>query len=434
MKKLVISNKGEIPLHMLSHLGISTSRNDSSKIGQFGSGAKHGILTALRHGIDLEIWSGQNKILPRFEKMKLDPSVEELVLYFNNERITTSLTRGFGKLDWEKDISLALREFFSNAIDQGETPQSCYTIINEDIGEIFFPAAGSTSIILPYTGEIDKFIRNLSEWYVSSTIEEAFTPHSNKTGLCYLKGVKIGEINFSSPALLNYNFSEIPLNESRCVDGDILRTYASKILVATEDSLKTVFRNISKNYYETRGISAYHIDYYDRTVGARIRNAWQSVHGNAYPILADDAKWFTAKDINHIVVPFVWYTVFSCSTVGITFDKSTVEKTESIKILPATEEMQLKLNQAWNILEKVNMTHQAKKPEVFAFSEIMSAGAQKLGFYAKDKVYLNIDEPASLQTVFEELAHHITGAGDNSRDLQDFAFRLAQRLANRLTI
>ena len=79
--------------------------------------------------------------------------------------------------------------------------------------------------------------------------------------------------------------------------------------------------------------------------------------------LAEDAKWFTAKDINHIVVPFVWYTVFSCSTVGITFDKSTVEKLNLSKSFPPQKEMQLKLNQAWNILEKVNMTHQTKKPK-----------------------------------------------------------------------
>ena len=161
MKKLVISNKGEIPLHMLSHLGISTSRNDSSKIGQFGSGAKHGILTALRHGIDLEIWSGQNKILPASED-ETRPERRGTRSLFQQRAITTSLTRGFGNSTGRKIFLWLFGSSSPTRLIKGNS-QSCYTIINEDIGEIFFPAAGSTSIILPYTGEIDKFIRNLSE-------------------------------------------------------------------------------------------------------------------------------------------------------------------------------------------------------------------------------------------------------------------------------
>ena len=72
------------------------------------------------------------------------------------------------------------------------------------------------------------------------------------------------------------------------------------------------------------------------------------------------------------------------------------------------------------------------KPIVKCFETIMDAGSLKLGYYKDGVVYINTDISRGLsnmllQTMLEEVAHHITGACDGSRDLQDFAFKVAAR-------
>ena len=40
---LMIANNGVAPVQSFTVLGVSTARGNSDKIGQFGSGAKHGL-------------------------------------------------------------------------------------------------------------------------------------------------------------------------------------------------------------------------------------------------------------------------------------------------------------------------------------------------------------------------------------------------------
>ena len=64
----------------------------------------------------------------------------------------------------------------------------------------------------------------------------------------------------------------------------------------------------------------------------------------------------------------------------------------------------------------------------------MNGSAVVRGFLRDGVVYINEDlaKGASVelrQTVLEELAHYLTGSKDETRDLQDWAFKLAVRLA-----
>ena len=53
------------------------------------------------------------------------------------------------------------------------------------------------------------------------------------------------------------------------------------------------------------------------------------------------------------------------------------------------------------------------------------------GYYEGGTVYINKEHDTSHQTMLEETAHYLTGATDNSRDFQDFAFLVASRLMKR---
>lgn len=413
---------------MLTHLGISTAREDEAKIGQFGSGAKHGMLTALRAGHSVDIYSGLTHIKPVFEQMKHDPAIEELVLYIDGVRTTTSMTKGFGELDWENNIDFALREFFSNAIDQGETPHTCHFR-----AETVTPTAGLTQVVLETTGAVNDFLSNLNEWYVNQPLNKPFTPHTKQTGLAYLKGVKVGQIEVQDyPCLFNYNLKEAKLNESRTIDSDNLRSLCSSLLNTDFEKLKEIFRHITQGYFETQAFSLYSLSYYGEESAALIRDAWTSVHRDAYPVTKLDQKFFAAKGINHVIVPLKWYDILTSTSVKLGYDKKKQAVEEKYTLGQATPEMLAMLDRGWNIISSVRLTNQKEKPRCGSFSEIMSEGSQTLGMYFKSTVWFNLDEPVSLQTCLEELTHHITGANDETRDFQDFALRLAARLAMKL--
>ena len=84
----------------------------------------------------------------------------------------------------------------------------------------------------------------------------------------------------------------------------------------------------------------------------------------------------------------------------------------------------------WSWLQRVNMTQGKTKPIAASFKECMQAGSETMGFYRDGMVYFKEDTATAvtkylLQTALEEVAHYVTGAGDISRDLQDFAFKFA---------
>jgi hypothetical protein len=93
-----------------------------------------------------------------------------------------------------------------------------------------------------------------------------------------------------------------------------------------------------------------------------------------------------------------------------------------------------------------SMTNGRSKPSVNSFRKMMDGGSQTLGFYRDNTVFLNMDlvdghaesyraiSNQTLVTAFEEVAHHITGALDNSRDFQDFAFNMVVLSAKRLVV
>jgi hypothetical protein len=87
-------------------------------------------------------------------------------------------------------------------------------------------------------------------------------------------------------------------------------------------------------------------------------------------------------------------------------------------------------NKVWNKLQATGITFNKTQPPLKAFSKPMNKeGESLMGFYdpPSGTVFINVDYAANISTHIEELAHYITGAGDNERALQDFAFSAAAR-------
>ena len=81
------------------------------------------------------------------------------------------------------------------------------------------------------------------------------------------------------------------------------------------------------------------------------------------------------------------------------------------------------------------MTNGRQKPPCRCFYDHMEGGSQVRGEYQNGEVLAHSEIADSNNellrvVVLEEIVHHCTGAGDLSRDLQQFAFRYATKLAD----
>lgn len=209
MKYLKISNKGLIESEALTLIGASTKVGDENKIGMFGSGNKYALAYLLRNDYGLKIFSGTKKINITTKEHSFRECNYE-VIYINGER--TSMTTQMGK-DWK--LWQAIREFYSNAIDEG----------GEYIGTVdkISNKKHETSFYIEINDSILDFIKNF-DTYFSVNRKPIFENEYGKIyekitkGKCviYRKGIKCTD--YSAESYYDYDFNDIVINESRVVD------------------------------------------------------------------------------------------------------------------------------------------------------------------------------------------------------------------------
>lgn len=110
----LFENKGEVNKDIIKLIGLSTKRDDDTKIGQWGSGLKYAIATFLREGIDIRVFSGDQEVKIGKKKKKIDGHGTVEVITFNG--VETSMTTEMG-FDWK--VWYAIREVYSNMLDEG---------------------------------------------------------------------------------------------------------------------------------------------------------------------------------------------------------------------------------------------------------------------------------------------------------------------------
>lgn len=197
---LYISNKGLVEPGALTLLGASVKEAD--QIGKFGSGFKYALATLLRNNIEFRIWSGTReiKITTRVETFR---DKEFSIIYVDGER--TSITTSTGP-EWQ--VTDAIREIWSNAIDEGEARHASYIA----------PMHGYTTISIGDHPDIESMIRDWEMYFVHGVAPL----HTNYNGRIlrqqvpnyFRRGVWICE-DRDRTGIFSYDFNEIDLPESR---------------------------------------------------------------------------------------------------------------------------------------------------------------------------------------------------------------------------
>ena len=204
----VFENSGEVNKDIIKLIGLSTKRDDSTKIGQWGSGLKYAIATFVREGIEIKLFSGENEVKIGKKKKKIPGYGDVDVITFNSAETSMTTDMGF---DWK--IWYAIREVYSNMIDEGGKN---ITIDNSPNGKKgttrFFVEMGSLTDI-----DMDKyFLASSSPIESVKYRNEKIDVYDNPYGhfMVYYKGILCFE-DEDYKSKYRYSSDKIEINESR---------------------------------------------------------------------------------------------------------------------------------------------------------------------------------------------------------------------------
>jgi len=436
---LMIENPGEADLRAFTKLGVSTARGDCDKIGQFGSGAKLGILLFLRKSLNPTIYCGRSKV-----EFYTQPNImgeteyNDVYVRFDNQRPKElDYAAEFGALDWT-DVNMAFRELVSNAIDNSDSVKD----VRVEVAQTMRAKSGYTRVFVPWSQESQEFLNTINERFLHfarnremqhGTMLDKKAPGKAKI---YRKGVFVREMSrYSADSLWDYNFGdELEIDECRNASNGACECSIAQAIANSPSIVTNMFERFISD--ENRRCPMYEdmLSAWDLTGKDFWADLWDKVAGTGAVIITEKStlvKQLTAKGFHPVRVPSGWYEAMK--NAGIMEGCKCLSHVENngAEILQPTQNAIDTLNKVWGWLSDFNMVANKQKPPVRCFSQVMDAGTVLCGYYEpKDgHIYINVDNDTDSQTMLEELAHYVTGSTDNSRDFQDYAFKAATRIA-----
>lgn len=245
---------GKVSRLALEKLGLSTKRNDSETIGQFGSGIKFAPIAALRNG--WEWWfTGRDDRGEYFLQyvVREEDGIDCIWYDYGDDLKPSSFTLGAGELSWTEPFQV-LREPIANAMDGAKELDSSweYTFVDEvDYCD------GEFSVYITAAPELVNILDNYSSYFSDKT-ERIFT--STNRHLLKKNGSGVGIYchdvlvhTSDEESLFDYNLNLLSLNEERTVKNQYeLNSQIVQTIGAVDSSIaKTIIREaIRGNKYE----------------------------------------------------------------------------------------------------------------------------------------------------------------------------------------
>lgn len=462
MMFLRVENKvSHIPdVDFLCTVGESTSRGNVSSIGQFGSGFVYTLSLFAREGIlsACKICLGKDVYTPFVEStVKRDSSGNAREIHKiglkkqNGGKYDLNISTGFGAVDWT-DITMGVREIISNAFDGAETYDGTYNSV--DITEVqenqCRAADGVIRIYIPITDKISDYINNIENYFLC--IKRNYNPNVRvlakaMSGPCriYRKGVLVGQFNTNS--LFDYNFPDVPLNESRVINQNQAKDCCGHALLvySRDDQLDKFVRDIllcenTNNDLWENTLSQWNLSpeymYDTKTAQDRLNKSIERVLGMGVLCSNEmEREMVKSKGLHGIIPKKDMYPVLARSAVRKSRDVLSDAESLGHTVVPATNIVNEVLDKVWNKLSDLNLLNGRDKPPVACFNSAVNAERKTLGYCNAtfDKIYIHEDISNDngnqlYSVMLEEVAHYITRAMDCTRDFQTFFIGLAARL------
>ena len=409
MNYIEFSNKGEIPVNAFKLLGASTKRNDSSKIGFFGTGLKYALAVLLREGIPVRIFIGEKELNIGLRKTKFGTETVQVVT-INGEK--TSLTTDAG-IDWE--MWFAVREIYSNTLDEnGEmetvdslSPEAGYTKIYVDpkkLGDIFenwgnYFAQGRESL---HDGRVGRILAKQGDNFTM-----------------FRKGIRV--FTRRVPSLFDYDSTVIQINESRVAKNswEPYQRACEMLASCTSEAIIQDFVDASEIAEKTPEFWEYMFD----SLNGQFSEAWYEVLKNKRIVPEENAGFYGVtkgsvilpkKLVNRLAKQFK--ERLDIAGTG----------TEHYKLVECSE-MHM-LDEPLRMLETIGLGYDKEKIKVGKFKD-----EDCMGVYDRDMDRVVISEEMFkisnsddlFNVVFEEVVHARTGYSDNTRVFQSFIIDVA---------
>lgn len=418
---LKIQSQGEIEIEAFTLIGASSKRNDTTKIGYFGSGLKYSIASMLRNNIGFKIFQGEKEII--FDVVEKTFRNEKYnAISVNGQE--TSMTTTMGGSDW--DIPFApFREIFSNALDEDDS------VVLEQTNDLF-GTNGKTTILIENTAAISDFYKNFHEYFCA---QNPNILHSNKYFSVYpaassgnvklfRKGILCYENETKS--IFSYNSPDFEINESRVLSN----TYHAKHYIAR--GFKLCDNNhIIKTLIQT--LQGGNAGYYEHTLDF----SWSQEFSS---------EWYNVcKDLKFVPVEAVMFCKESQLQGRIALPKNLLiplfrqfqdldilglsEKGEGASYVVEDNPSEILTNKVIDAMAVLNKTRYKNRLNdiVIVYAHFIDKNC--LGLSDNGKIVLSTkldseDVPYIAKIIIEENEHNITGFEDESRSFQNHFIKL----------
>lgn len=227
---IIFSNPGLIDLRGIRTFGLSAKEGDNP-LGQFGTGAKHGIAILMRTSHKVTLWRGLEKYTFGVRSDKMRDKEFNFITLTGPSGTTEELpyTTDLGK-GWE--VWQAYRELHSNVIDElGVTYRS--DTVTPEANTTMFVVEGEP-ISQAYNDRSSIFLSNRGEPIITTDTLEVYKGISS---YAYYRGVRVYEL--PRPSLYTYNMRQTiaGLTEDRTLKSSSdLDFYLAHLIARTEDT------------------------------------------------------------------------------------------------------------------------------------------------------------------------------------------------------
>lgn len=418
MSYLLIENKGELDISSLVLIGASTKREDSSKIGFFGSGNKYAIATLLRTKTPFKIFSGEKEIKITTEEVNFRDVIFNKIII---DGLPTSLTTDMGP-QWEE--WMCVREWVSNSLDEGDSR------IVKDIDSIE-GEEGYTRFYIKHTPPIKKIINRWTSYFAFERTDAAYIAndgkayyHNNKKQslLLYRRGIKVYE-DTNVASIFQYDLDHFHINESRLISsvnvaGSQVASYLSRV-----DDVKIVKRLLANSksdspYWESR------LDW--KWCVNSVSPAWVEALTGKVIVVDSVAEFFQdiIKKKPHYQVNASMASMLLRVIPGLIVYGMNDSGDELVyKSVEVTDKMTKLLEQSVSFLKET--AYNIKYPiEIVSFQrESVNGMAHDGKILISEKVF-TLGKKEIVSTIIEENEHLITGYHDCTRSFQNHFINL----------
>lgn len=441
----------------LEVLGASTSRDDATKVGMFGSGAKFAPIALTRLKTPISIVSRDDGGPYKLTYAVANGGLNRMMFKYNDPNGTESITPSCYSLDagknWTEPIGVdenqswkSVREFLANA--QDADPDFTIQLVQN---EPEFPSWNQdvTEVYIGLTEEVRKLHDNLDNYYASGDgWIESGTPslgstrmvHNDHSGRTFVKNFLVGVESSALGWSFWYNLKDGELvNEERTVK-ETWRVTREVTRCALSPGSAEFARHLISNMphsEETRLIAWFGSQYWDpdnKTAKRRLQNAFRSVYGSDAVVSSDIfGVNDTAKRLGYTIVNFKNANDFMSEILPSASDRAGLKDREW-RYLNNNELYAFErdpLDRAMEILSKEIPILSRLKVQVF---DPLTPDQRNLnGKIEKNEISLNRNVLAdglgkTLRVLFHEINHASTSASDYTRDLQEGADAMVAKL------